>query len=365
MKALIVGIIETTREEALDSIRELKELIKSLGGRSIGYVLQRRSYPDPRFYVGAGKLQEIKLIIEGTGADGVVIDAFLTPSQVSNLERELGVKVLDRATLVLEIFSQRVRSKTAKLQVELARLTYELPRLYGAGDELSRLGGGVGTRGPGEQSAEIRRRAIRKRIGQIKKELEQVKAQRREQRKRREMGNVLRAVLVGYTNVGKSSLMRAITGRQAPVENMPFSSLDTLTSARILSGEIKLLLTDTVGFIRKLPPELIESFKATLEELTEADLILHVIDISDKNWFEKVGVVKSVLADLGAQETPVIYVFNKADRVISSPSKIDLLTEPAFVDSKAVVVSALRGWGIDRLVEVLGKEGMRLKGVSA
>ncbi|MCS7083471.1 MAG: GTPase HflX [Aquificaceae bacterium] len=365
MKALIVGVIENSREEALESVRELKELIKSLGGQCVGYILQRRYLPDQRFYVGAGKLQEIKLVLQGINAQAVVFDAFLTPSQVANLERELNLKVLDRASLVLEIFSQRVRSKTAKLQVELARLTYELPRLYGGGDELSRLGGGVGTRGPGEQSAEIKRRAIKRRIGQIKRELEQVKTQRREQRKRREVGHIIRAVLVGYTNAGKSSLMRAITGRQAPIENMPFSSLDTLTSARVLSGELKLLLTDTVGFIRKLPPELIESFKATLEELTEADIILHVIDISDKSWFEKVNVVKSVLSDLGAQDTPVIYVFNKADKVVSSPSQIELLTEPAFVDSKAVVVSALKGWGIDKLLEILQEEGMRLREVGA
>jgi len=310
MKSILVSLIENSKQESKESLQELKELLKALGGHCLGYITQRKSHPDPKYYVGAGKVEEIRQVAEGTGADVVIFDAFLSPSQVANLEKAIGKRIMDRADLVLEIFSRRVRSKTAKLQVELAKLTYELPRLYGKGKELSRLGGGVGTRGPGEQEAEIRRRWIKKRIQQIKKELEDIKRQRREQRKRRESSGDLKVVkvaLVGYTNVGKSSLMKSLTGRETLIADMPFATLDTTTSARLLFPDIKVLITDTVGFIRKLPPELIESFKATLEEVQEADIILHVIDISDKNWLEKVKVVKQILKDLSAEEKPVIW----------------------------------------------------------
>ncbi len=356
MKGLLVGLIEGGKEEVRESLEELKELVRAVGGNSIGYILQKRTSPDPKYYVGAGKVEEIRQVAEGTGADVVIFDAFLNPSQVANLEKAIGKRVMDRADLVLEIFSRRVRSKTAKLQVELAKLTYELPRLYGRGKELSRLGGGVGTRGPGEQEAEIRRRWIKKRIQQIKEELEDIKRQRREQRKKRESSGELKVVkvaLVGYTNVGKSSLLRVLTGRDTFVADMPFATLDTKTSARFLFPDIKILITDTVGFIRKLPPELIESFKATLEEVQEADIILHVIDISDKRWLEKVKVVQEVLKDLSADTKPVIYVFNKADRVVEREEDIKYLTEPAFMEGRAVVVSAQKGWGIKELLTAI------------
>ncbi|RMH80880.1 MAG: GTPase HflX [Acidobacteria bacterium] len=352
MKSILVGLIEGSREEYRESLEELKELVKALGGKYVGYILQRKTHPDPKYFVGAGKVEEIRQVAEGTGVDTVIFDAFLSPSQLSNLERSIGKKVMDRADLVLEIFSQRVRSKTAKLQVELAKLTHELPRLYGRGKELSRLGGGVGTRGPGEQEAEVRRRWIKRRIQQIKEELEDIKRQRREQRKRRESSSDLKVVklaLVGYTNVGKSSLLRVLTGRDTFVADMPFATLDTKTSAKFLFPDIKVLITDTVGFIRRLPPELIESFKATLEEVQEADIILHVIDISDKKWLEKVKVVQEILKDLSANEKPVIYVFNKADKVVEKEEDIKYMTEPAFMEGRSVVVSAQKGWGIKEL----------------
>lgn len=356
MKTLLVGLLESNKPESRESLEELKELVRAVGGKCIGYILQKKSHPDPRFYVGAGKVEEIKQVAEGTGAEVIIFDTFLSPSQVANLEKAIGRKIMDRADLVLEIFSRRVKSKTAKLQVELAKLTYELPRLYGRGKELSRLGGGVGTRGPGEQEAEIRRRWIKKRIQQIKEELEDIKRQRREQRKRRESSGdlkVVRVALVGYTNVGKSSLLRLLTGRETFVADMPFATLDTKTSAKFLFPDIKVLITDTVGFIRKLPPELIESFKATLEEVQEADILLHVIDISDKKWLEKVKVVKEILKDLSADEKPVIYVFNKADKVVEKEEDIKYLTEPAFMDSKAVVISVVKGWGIEELLKAI------------
>ncbi|MCS7261917.1 MAG: GTPase HflX [Aquificaceae bacterium] len=365
MRTLLVSLLEPGNQEPKESLRELKELVRAVGGLCLGYVTQKKSHPDPRYYVGAGKVEEIKQVAEGVGADVVVFDSFLSPSQVANLENAIGRRVMDRADLVLEIFSRRVRSKTAKLQVELARLTYELPRVYGRGKELSRLGGGVGTRGPGEQEAEIRKRWIRKRIQQIKQELEEIKRQRREQRKRRESSGelkVIKVALVGYTNVGKSSLLRALTGRETLVADMPFATLDTTTSARILFPEAKVLITDTVGFIRRLPPELIESFKATLEEVQEADLILHVVDISDRNWLEKVKVVKGVLKDLSAEEKPVIYVFNKADKVVSREEDTKYLTEPAFMEGRSVVVSVLKGWGLKELLQAIKESAQALHG---
>ncbi|MDW8095423.1 MAG: GTPase HflX [Aquificaceae bacterium] len=365
MKSLLVSLSETGKQEDRESLDELKELLKAVGGHCLGYITQKKSHPDPRYYVGAGKVEEIKQVAEGTGADVVVFDTFLTPSQISNLEKAVGKRIMDRADLVLEIFSRRVRSKTAKLQVELARLTYELPRLYGRGKELSRLGGGVGTRGPGEQEAEVRRRWIRKRIQQIKQELEDIKRQRREQRKRRESSKDLKVVkvaLVGYTNVGKSSLMKALTGRDTLVADMPFATLDTTTSVRFLFPDIKVLITDTVGFIRRLPPELIESFKATLEEVQEADIILHVIDISDAKWLEKVKVVKDILKDLSADEKPVIYVFNKVDKVVRREEDIPQLTEPAFMEGKSVVVSVVKGWGMGELLKAIREKVEELQG---
>ncbi len=364
MRAILVGLWdrEVTREEARESIEELRGLVEALGGKSIGYVLQNRARPDVRFFIGAGKAKQLKEVAHGTGADTIVIDDFLTPSQVRNLEKVTGKRVLDRTDLVIEIFSRRARSKEAKLQVELARLNHELPRLYGTGRELSRLGGGVGTRGPGEQEAELRRRIIKRRIHQIRKELEEVKRIRRHQRRRRERDErVLKVALVGYTNAGKSTLMKVLTGRETFVADMPFATLDTTTSSRIVSPELKLLFTDTVGFIRKLPPELIESFMATLEEVTEADLILHVVDISDDRWLDRIQTVKEILQELGAGDKPVLYVLNKADSIVESQDDLEHLPHRAFVEGRAVIVSAHKRWGIERLIEEIVNLGAELK----
>ena len=362
MKAILVGIWnrEVSREEARESLRELKGLVEAVGGKTLGWILQRRHRPDAKYYIGAGKAAQIKEVAKGTGADTVVFDDPLTPSQVRNLEQALGVAVLDRTDLVIEIFSRRARSKEAKLQVELAKLTHQLPRLYGKGRVLSRLGGGVGTRGPGEQEAEVRRRVIKKRIHQIKEELEEIKKRRRLQRKRRERFGggepLLKVVIVGYTNAGKSTLLRALTNRETFVADMLFATLDTKTSAKHVQG-MKILFTDTVGFIRKLPTELIESFKATLEEVTEADLLLHVVDISDPRWTDHVQAVRKVLKELSADEKPVIYVLNKVDKVVKDPKEIEHLPHPAFVEGRAVLVSAERGWGLEKLVSELVRMG--------
>jgi len=356
MKAILVGIWnkDIPRDEAKESLKELKGLVEALGGKSLGYVLQRRNNPDTRFFVGEGKARELGEIAKGTEADVIVFDEPLTPSQIRNLEKLTGKAILDRTDLVIEIFSRRAKSREAKLQVELARLTHQLPRLYGKGKALSRLGGGVGTRGPGEQEAEIRKRSIKRRIYQIKCELEEIKKRRRHQRKRREREetgeNLLKIALVGYTNAGKSTLLRALTGKETFTADMLFATLDTKTSARVVSPELKLLFTDTVGFIKKLPTELVESFKATLEEVTEADMLLHVVDISDDRWLDYIYTVKEVLKELGADEKPTLYVLNKADRLVDSPEDLHSLHHTAFVEGRAVVVSASKRWGISELI---------------
>ncbi len=358
MKAILIGIWnrEAGRESSLRSLKELKGLVEAVGGRTIGYILQRRDKPDTRYFIGEGKAKELREIARGTGADVLVFDDFLTPSQLRNLEDITERKILDRTDLVIEIFSRRAKSKEAKLQVELAKLIHELPRIYGKGRALSRLGGGVGTRGPGEQEAEIRKRIIKKRIHQIKKELEEIKKRRRHQRKRRERDeSVIKVAIVGYTNAGKSTLLKALTGRDTFIADMLFATLDTATSARYIVNGPKILFTDTVGFIKKLPPELIESFKATLEEVTEADIILHVVDVSDDEWLDHIHAVNEILKDLEASDKPVIYVLNKVDRIVESKEEMEHLPHTAFVEGRAVLVSAEKRWGIDKLIEEILK----------
>ncbi len=370
MKAVLVGIWnrDIPKEEAKESLRELKGLVEALGGVSLGYILQNRNKPDTRYFIGAGKAEELREVLRGTGADAVVFDDFLTPSQVKNLEKLVGKTVLDRTDLVIEIFSRRAKSKEAKLQVELARLTHELPRLYGKGKAMSRLGGGVGTRGPGEQETEIRRRLIKKRIHQIREELEEVRKMRKHQRKRRERESgetLLKVALVGYTNAGKSTLLKALTGRETFTADMLFATLDTKTSARVVSPDMKVLFTDTVGFIKKLPPELIESFKATLEEVTEADIILHVVDISDDRWLDYIHTVRDILKELSADEKPVIYVLNKADKIVDSEEEMRHLPHGAFVEGRAVVVSSEKRWGLEDLIGEIQSFGEKVLGITA
>ena len=365
MRAVLVGVWrkDLSKEFLKESVKELKGLVQAVGGKTLGYILQKRDYPDQKYYIGAGKAKELKEIAKGTKADTVIFDDFLSPTQVSNLEKLIGVKVLDRTDLVLEIFSKRAKTKEAKLQVELARLMHELPRLRGRGKTLSKLGGGLGTRGPGEQESEIRKRLIKKRIYRIKKELEEIKKRRREQRKRREKSEngekILRVAIVGYTNAGKSTLINTLTKKGTLVADMLFATLDTKTSSRVVHPNFKILFTDTVGFIRKLPPELIESFKATLEEVQEADIILHVVDVSDEGWLDYINTVNGILKELNANEKPIIYALNKADKIVESNEEMYHLPHPAFVEGNAVMISAEKKWGIDKLLEKIievGKE---------
>jgi GTP-binding protein HflX len=371
MRAILVGVWKKgeTKSEILESLNELAGLVKAVDGKVLGKLYQKRDYPDTSTYIGKGKVQDLNLLVQGTKADTVVFDDPLTPSQVKELEKRLPVKVLDRTDLVLEIFTRRAKTKEAKLQVELAKLQHELPRLYGKGKALSRQVGGIGGRGPGEQEAEIRRRILRKRIYKIKSELEEIKKRRREQRKRRikevsKEGNFVRVALVGYTNVGKSTLMKALTGRDVFKKDMLFATLDTTTSARFVYPDLKILVTDTVGFINKLPTELIEAFKATLEEIQEADILLHVVDASDPKWLEKIETVNGILKKLELEDVKQIIVFNKVDRLVNSPEEISYLDHSLMVtDTPNVYISAEKKWNIDKLLEKIYQLAKEREGI--
>jgi GTP-binding protein HflX len=332
-----------------------------VGGKVLGKLLQRKEVPDPSTYIGKGKVEDLNLLIQGTKADTVVFDDPLTPSQVKELEKRLNARVMDRTDLVLEIFTRRARTKEAKLQVELAKLQHELPRLYGKGRSLSRQAGGIGGRGPGEQEAEIRRRILKKRIHKIKRELEEIKKRRREQRKRRikevsKEGNFVRVAIVGYTNVGKSTLMSALTGRDVFKKDMLFATLDTTTSSRFVYPDLKILFTDTVGFINKLPTELIEAFRATLEEIEEADLVLHVIDATDPKWLEKIETVNGILKKLNLEGVPQVIAVNKVDRLVETPEELSLLDHGMLLaGTPYVYVSAAKRWNIDKLLKTIGE----------
>ncbi len=361
MRAILVGVWKKgeTKGEVYQSINELGGLVEAVGGKVLGKLVQKRDIPDPSTYIGKGRVEDLNLLVQGTKANAVVFDDPLTPSQVKELEKRLRAKVLDRADLVLEIFTRRARTKEAKLQVELAKLQHELPRLYGKGKALSRQAGGIGGRGPGEQEAEIRRRILKKRIHKIKQELEEVKKRRREQRKRRikevsKEGDFVRVAIVGYTNVGKSTLMKALTGRDVFKKNMLFATLDTTTSSRYVYPDLKVLFTDTVGFINKLPTELIEAFKATLEEIEEADIILHVVDASDPKWLEKIETVNGILKKLNLEGVKQILVFNKVDRLVSSPEEVEFLDHSMLVsDIPNIYVSAEKKWNINGLLNMI------------
>ena len=348
-RAVLVGLNAhclSAEENADDtSMEELADLLETAGGVCVGTVFQKKDAPDPRTFIGEGKAAEVKELVGAMGADMVVVDNPLSPSQQRVLSEELGVQVLDRAALILDIFAQRARTREGRLQVELAQYQYLLPRLLGMWTHLERQEGAIGTRGPGETQLETDRRHIRRKIQKLREELEQVRRVRATQRTRREKNEVPVVAIVGYTNAGKSTLLNRLTGADIPANNRLFDTLDTTTRTLEISDTCTVLLSDTVGFIRKLPHHLVEAFKATLEELSYADLLLHVIDASNPLWREQAAVVEQLIVELGAEQTPRIDVFNKCDKFTG-----DILPHGADI----VSISAKTGQGLDELLEKIG-----------
>lgn len=307
--------------EAEESLQELHELATSAGAVVVGSTLQRTPEPDPATLIGRGKLQAVRSGAHGAAADLVLFDHDLTPSQLRNVEEALGLKIVDRTQLILDIFARRARSREGQLQVELAQLNYLLPRLSGRGTRLSRLGGGIGTRGPGEQQLEYDRRRIRARIRTLKRAIERVRAQRALHRARRRECKFLTVALVGYTNAGKSRLFNALTRAQVPTSGRLFATLDPTVRALPLESRRAILLSDTVGFIRKLPAHLIAAFRATLEELEDASLLLHVTDASHPQREHQDAAVESLLETLGIASTPRLHIWNKIDLLDATARK--------------------------------------------
>ena len=332
------------------SMDELEALVETAGGVAVGRLLQNKATPDPRSFIGDGKVQELKEFIQANDCDMAVFDNELSPSQMRVLQEDLGVKVLDRSGLILDIFAQRAQTREGQLQVELAQYQYLLPRLTGMWTHLVRqtASGGsspIGTRGPGETQLETDRRHIRRKIQKLEEELEAVRKVRSTQRRQREKNAIPVVALVGYTNAGKSSVLNALTDADIPANNRLFDTLDTTTRHLRLDASEEVLLSDTVGFIRKLPHHLVEAFKATLEELKYADVLLHVIDISNPDWMSQAKIVDDLIAELGAQDTPCIRVYNKCDVYMGILPHGDEL----------VCVSAKTGEGLDKLKDKIAE----------
>ena len=342
-KVVLVGVQLNENEPAEESLDELGELAKTAGAEVVGRMIQSREYIHPATYIGKGKITELKELLWETDATGIICDDELTSVQLKNLEQELGCKIIDRTLLILDIFAARAVSSEGKIQVELAQLKYRASRLIGLGNSLSRLGGGIGTRGPGEKKLEMDRRLIRERISRLKKELREVEQHRELIRTQRKDSNLKVAALVGYTSAGKSSLENALTGAGILEDAMLFSTLDTTTRALELEGKQQVLLTDTVGFIRKLPHHLIEAFKSTLEEAKYADIIIHVVDASNPQMDTQMYVVYDTLRQLGVEGKPIITLFNKQDKLESPQMFRDLHADYTFA------VSAKTGQGLDEL----------------
>jgi len=347
-RAVLVGLNAdcfTSAQTATDeTLEELEALLETAGGFCTAKVLQNRHTPDPHSFIGEGKAQEVRMLVEATASNMVIFDNELSPGNIRALEEILGVTVLDRSALILDIFAQRAKTKEGRLQVELAQYQYLLPRLSGMGTSLSRQGGGIGTRGPGETKLESDRRHIRERITRLKNELEQVRQVRSVQRERRMKNSVPVVAIVGYTNAGKSTLLNQLTGAGIPANNRLFDTLDTTSRLLTVSDNLDVILSDTVGFIAKLPHHLVDAFRATLEELEYADLLLHVIDSADPNRQEHMEVVDRLVAKLSKAGTPVLRCFNKADLV-------DATEIP--VGEDVVSISAAKGIGMDALLAAI------------
>lgn len=346
-KALLVSV-DTGEFDAEVSIDELEELAHTAGAQVLGKLIQKKERPEAATFVGAGKLAEILAFCSSNDIDLLIFDSELTPSQQRNLEKYTGVRVIDRTMLILDIFAARARTGEGKLQVELAQLKYSLPRLAGQGQSLSRLGGGIGTRGPGESKLESDRRHINRRIQKLEEQLRELEKRRDLLRRRRKKDGVQTVAIVGYTNAGKSTLMNALTKAGVLAEDKLFATLDPTSRALTLPDGRKVMLVDTVGLIRRLPHKLVEAFKSTLEEAAQASVILNVCDASDEHCSEHLDVTKKLLDELGCAGTPVISVMNKCDLVGN------IYSMPTF--GKTVLISALNERGFDELLSAIEKE---------
>ena len=353
-RLILVGVQEDDSYDVEESLDELEELAETAGAEAVGRLVQKREKIHPVTYIGKGKIEELKDLVWETDATGVACDDELSPVQLKNLEQELDCKVIDRTLLILDIFAARARSSEGKIQVELAQLKYRAAHLVGVNKSLSRLGGGIGTRGPGEKKLEIDRRRIRERISQLKRELSEIRQHRELIREKRKKKNVKIAALVGYSSAGKSSVLNLLTEADVLVDAKLFSTLDTTTRALKLPGGQTVYLTDTVGFIRKLPHHLIEAFKSTLEEVTYADIIVHVVDASHPQMEVKMQTVYDTLRQLGVEDQPVITLFNKMDKLPDAGRMRD------FRADETIRTSAKTGQGMEEfqyaLEELLRKD---------
>ena len=363
--AVLVGLIqkEQTQEQVYEYLDELAFLAETAGAQTVRKFTQKLPHPDSRTFVGKGKLEEIKTYVSGKKIDLVIFDDELTGSQITNIEKELGVKTIDRSDLILDIFARRARTAQAKVQVELAQYQYLLPRLKGMWKHVERQGGGIGTRGPGETEIETDRRIVKDKISLLRKRLAEIDKQSFTQRKER--GELIRVSLVGYTNVGKSTLMNLLSKSDVFAENKLFATLDT-TTRKIVFENTPFLLSDTVGFIRKLPHHLVESFKSTLDEVREADILLHVVDASHPQYEDQIGVVNKTLQELKAFDKPILTIFNKMDLYeeknfdewLEDEVKQEILLElrekwERATDHNCVFISALERKNIDALRELI------------
>ena len=346
-KVVLVGVSEQDGDDAEDSVAELAELVKTAGAEVVGTLIQKRALIHPGTYVGTGKVQEIAELVEQTGATGIVCDDELSPAQLKNLEMMLNTKVMDRTLIILDIFAARAITSEGKIQVELAQLKYRLSRLAGMGRSMSRLGGGIGTRGPGEKKLEMDRRLIKDRIAQLNRELKEIRQHREITRAQREKNKIPVAAIVGYTNAGKSTLLNTLTDAKVLEEDKLFATLDPSTRLLELPGRQQILLTDTVGFIRKLPHHLIEAFKSTLEEAKYADYILHVVDASNPQRDKQMHIVYETLYQLDIKEKTIVTLFNKQDAVVEKEPLRD------FKADRTLSISARTGQGLDELKELL------------
>jgi len=364
-QAFLVGVGDKTSNNnwsVTDSLDELSYLTKTAGANVVGTLTQNLDTPSPTYYIGKGKIGELISLKEQTPYDTVIFDDELSPRQQRNLEEALGVKVIDRSALILHIFARKARTHEGKLQVELAQHQYLLPRLIGQWRHLERLGGGIGTRGPGEAQLETDRRLIYKRINLLQHKIESVRKHRALYRMRRKETRTPVVALVGYTNAGKSTLFNTLSKATVDVEDRLFSTLDPVTRRLSLPTRQQFLITDTVGFINKLPPSIIAAFRATLEELDEADLLLHVVDITHKNAANQCLTVEKILSELNLENKPKFTVFNKLDLALSSESELKALTTIPYLEEEILLpnesialISAAKRWGIDELLNKIAR----------